>query len=280
MNIIDIREDRVVLDSGLPAETLQYLEKIIPKDISEGSTDLIKAVNELIWGNGIPIYLVNRKQMPNEYSVDDNSEFPPTEYLGYYKYVNLGKVKMESIFLCMDRIGDDIQKLAKVLIHEIGHALMEARVGDYGYRFSVNNIIKFMEESLANYIVLKYIKELGTHDDLLDYSRTFIENQGFGYNFGVKWFEWDNRNYYSWTQLKNEFIGEGKSLTFKKIVHYKSIVCYCNCSTLCVGNHKDFYNELQSIFPDEIKKLNAEWKDEGYWDRKDKAAMHCDINDL
>lgn len=280
MNIIDIREDRFVLDSGLPAETLQYLEKLIPKHISEGSTDLIKAVNELIWGKSIPIYLIDRRQMPNDYIIDDNSKFPPTEYLGYYKYVDLGKVKMESIFLCMDRIGDDKQKLAKVLIHEIGHAIMEAKVGDFGYRFSDDNIIKFMEESLANYIVLKYLKELGTVDDLLDYSRTFIENQGLGYNFGVKWYEWDNRNYYSWTLLKKEVIGQGKSLTFENIVLYKSIVCYCNCSTSCMGNHKDLYNELKNIFPDEIKKLNEEWNDTGYWDRKDKAAMHCDIIDL
>ena len=280
MNIIDIRDNRVKLDSGLPPETVKYLETIIPKDISKGSSDLVRAVNELIWEKGIPIYLVDRKQMPNEYSVDDNSEFPPTEYLGYYKYVNLGKVEMESIFLCIDRIGNDNQKLAKVLIHEIGHAIMEAKVGDYGYDINKNDIIKFMEESLANYIVLKYLKELGTHDDLLGYSRTFIEYQGFGYNFGVKWYEWDNRNYYSWTQLKKEVIGDGKSLTFENIVLYKSIVCYCNCSTLCVGNHNDFYNELQSIFPDKIKKLNAEWKDEGYWDRKDKAAMHCCIIDL
>lgn len=280
MNIIDLRSGKLKLKSGLPEDTIKYLKTVIPSDIPTDSTELVKSINSLIWGKGIPIYLVDEVQMPEEYNYKKEDQNPPTDFLGYYKYVDFGKVKMESIFLCMDRIGVDKQKLAKVLLHEIGHAIMEARVGDYGYSFKADNIIKFMEESLANYIVLKYLNEINNQESLLDYSIKFIKNQGFGYNFGVKWFEWDNRNYKGWIALKTEITGGKKTLTFKNVVLYKSIVCYCDSSKTCVGNHNSFYNLIEEIFPDEIEKLERDYNDQGYWKSKDKAAIHCGIINL
>jgi len=66
--------------------------------------------------------------MPDEFKIKEdnlkNNIESPTEFLGYYKYINFGKSNCESVFLCMDRIKDDKRLLAKVLVHELGHALM------------------------------------------------------------------------------------------------------------------------------------------------------------
>ncbi len=281
MNIIDLRNKEVPVNhyskfDRLPAATIDYLKEIIPENVPNNSTDLVKAINNLVWKKGIPIYLVNEYQMPTKYKEDDKA----TEFLGYYDYIDLGESICESIFLCMEKIRDDKLLLAKVLIHELGHALLEAGKGDYGYNFKTDDFIKFMEESLANYIVLKYCKDLG-NDNLLEYCRTFISNQGFGYNFGIKWFDWDNRNYLNWIEIKKLYLKEDSNRTLTKILEFSkdyNLVCCCNSSTKCSGKNVEFKNELLKIFPIEMGNFCQTNKE--YFERMDKSTINCGIINL
>lgn len=72
MNIIDIRNKSTPVNHNtefdrLPEETIAYLKSVLPENIFENSTELVKSIHNLVWKKGIPIYLVIEEQMPDEY---------------------------------------------------------------------------------------------------------------------------------------------------------------------------------------------------------------------
>lgn len=289
MNIIDLRNRDIPIDQNskferITKDTLEFLKDIIPSKIKDDSTEIVKSIHNLVWQKGIPVYLIDESKMPYDFSEDVNSP----EYFGYYKNVeldnvNLDYIKCESIFICMDRIQGDKQLLSYVIIHELGHALMEAGVEDFGYNHQKNDIIKFMEESLTNYLVLRFFNDIG-QKEMLNYSYNSISEQGFGYNFGINWFKWNNDNHQSWINIKKNILVNDQNRSFEGIIcnldNYKirgGIVCSCDNSTKCKGTNVEFKKEMLKIL-DEISNFCEVY--EGYFERKDKAAHHCDIIDL
>lgn len=292
MNIVDLRNSVAPVShvshyDRLSNDSIEFLKSIIPEYIFHNSTELVKSIHNLVWRKGIPIYLVNKAQMPDEFNIeednlkDDNE--PPTEFLGYYKYINFGKSNCESVFLCMDRIKDDKRLLAKVLVHELGHALMEADVVDFGYNFKENNFIKFMEESLANYIVLKYFSEIN-NNEMLVYSKGFIKKQSFGYNFGIKWFDNNLQGYDFWIKIKKEFLTCAKNRSLDGIINgldkienkydYK-----INIVNILEKIEEKEYNELIEL--KELTEYNKFKENLDYWiDRLKNAEKNIDIINL
>ena len=124
--------------------------------------------------NKIPIYLIDKKTMPDRdhlydfdnYKIDfeqcDNKLYPVTELIGFYR--NSGdKLIKEAPFIaiCLERIEKCVMGnakeymylLAKVITHEFAHAYMDHGVDDNSYG-KIDETYHWMEESFANVMTL------------------------------------------------------------------------------------------------------------------------------
>lgn len=174
--------------------------------------DIIKNWGMLAFAKKMKILLVKPDDMPK--NIDEKS----TEYLGYYS--SLCEVYQRPIIcLCPERIKTAATNIAekvlfaKVLIHELAHAMMDPtnKLDDNG------NLIKngapqimseadsIMEESLANMITLEYFeaaKSIIGKDDF-EQVKSFMDNQPNAYKFGITQYEQHLTDWKAWRDNKS-----------------------------------------------------------------------------
>lgn len=167
----------------------------------------------------ISILLVDSKNMPES---PIKGEYP-TESLGCYFSVGQFNYPQPAIFLCPEKIeeaarNENIDKkvlYAKVLIHELAHAIM-----DPTNELLNNGILKqkvfgqilgsdadvFMEESLANMITLQYFEAAKSRIGENDFERvkSFMEKQPEAYKFGITQYEKLHTNWREWRNNKSQ----------------------------------------------------------------------------
>ena len=162
----------------------------------------------------IHVYLKEPKEMPKP---PISGEYP-TELLGCYIPSLQENDSTPVIYLCPERIENAADRLkidkkvlyAKVLIHELAHAIMDPTNELEGTKLKSKkgNELKtksdadvFMEESLANMITLQYFDAAKDINDVNDFEqvKSFMEKQPEAYKFGIEqfqlctdWREWRN----------------------------------------------------------------------------------------
>lgn len=214
---------RIFVNKDLPL-WLSFLKSQIPTEL----------VSEDIMEKNAPSIIKGLvKRNPNDEKIIENlSEVMET--LGcYYSEKNMSKTK---ILICPNRI----RKVAKdldidpdilfciVYVHELAHAAMDQSIdaeefiindkedkyfGDHKYcikkadnKYTPNDASFFMEESLANLIMLKYFKcysEIVTVETLFETARRFVSQQAPMYKFGLRQFE-INADWTKWREYKSK----------------------------------------------------------------------------
>lgn len=147
----------------------------------------------------IPIYL--KEQRPETYSENDivdllGAYFPNVQNDNPYIELYVKNIEQASA-------GDDMAYkwlFSVVLIHELAHAALDNHNlqhfhGTEKVAYSTE-FGKWIEESMANAIALRIIKEYG-NDEFYDYAKDFMKNQTPEYALGVSMEEFDN------THLRN-----------------------------------------------------------------------------
>ena len=213
-------------DVEIDDECLEYVALLIDVWLSSDSSMPLSEDNafRLLAYSGkkpdLPILL--KKKMP-EYSsfwkeIDDerrNQYIPHGEVLGYYSRDEHPLCMGPHIVLCPENIRQIAQAyhipfkilMAKVLVHEIAHALMDR------YRIIDGNGIQYtnpkenwsntveakaMEESMANAITLFVFRKYANED--YKYVRHYIDNmQSAIYKFGL----WQEQIYADWNKWRN-----------------------------------------------------------------------------
>lgn len=180
----------------------------------------------------LPIFLVNEQTFNKaEIEIDNENKDegrPSTELLGYYtRSTNKFLANTPVIVLCPEKIRalaktDDefIIYFAKVLIHELAHAKMDYNNENavYGY---MDDFFKWMEEPMANYIVLKVfesydrghrhhtrhrnLQNTSLFSNTFDVVKKFIEKQPKNYAIAAKLFNKPLLHFYDiWRNHKDE----------------------------------------------------------------------------
>jgi hypothetical protein len=198
----------------------------------------------------IPIFLVNendfdknnsRKGKDREYEYEKNDDTnPPTEWLGYYTRAKFGLFSNTPIIvICPERIKkcsinrDEFTWLfAKVLIHELCHAVMDHRAENVKYG-KCDDFFRWMEESTANMETLTIFedklhnnyyhrecnnRDMSTNsfdDDAFEFVKCFMKKQPPEYAFGCYQYE-ERVQYYYWYQDKDNELVSGKKQKEKK----------------------------------------------------------------
>ena len=213
-------------DVEIDDECLEYVTLLIDVWLSSDSSMPLSEDNafRLLAYSGkkpdLPILL--KKKLP-EYSsfwkeIDDerrNQYIPNGEVLGYYSRDEHPLCMGPHIVLCPENIRQIAQAyhipfkilMAKVLVHEIAHALMDR------YRIIDGNEIQYtnpkenwsntveakaMEESMANAITLFVFRKYANED--YKYVRHYIDNmQSAIYKFGL----WQEQIYADWNKWRN-----------------------------------------------------------------------------
>ena len=213
-------------DVEIDDECLEYVALLIDVWLSSDSSMPLSKDNafRLLAYSGkkpdLPILL--KKKLP-EYSsfwkeIDDerrNQYIPNGEVLGYYSRDEHPLCMGPHIVLCPENIRQIAQAyhipfkilMAKVLVHEIAHALMDR------YRIIDGNGIQYtnpkenwpntveakaMEESMANAITLFVFRKYANED--YKYVRHYIDNmQSAIYKFGL----WQEQIYADWNKWRN-----------------------------------------------------------------------------
>ena len=213
-------------DVEIDDECLEYVTLLIDVWLSSDSSMPLSKDNafRLLAYSGkkpdLPILL--KKKLP-EYSsfwkeIDDerrNQYIPNGEVLGYYSRDEHPLCMGPHIVLCPENIRQIAQAyhipfkilMAKVLVHEIAHALMDR------YRIIDGNGIQYtnpkenwsntveakaMEESMANAITLFVFRKYANED--YKYVRHYIDNmQSAIYKFGL----WQEQIYADWNKWRN-----------------------------------------------------------------------------
>ena len=213
-------------DVEIDDECLEYVTLLIDVWLSSDSSMPLSKDNafRLLAYSGkkpdLPILL--KKKLP-EYSsfwkeIDDerrNQYIPHGEVLGYYSRDEHPLCMGPHIVLCPENIRQIAQAyhipfkilMAKVLVHEIAHALMDRyRIIDgYGIQYTNpkenwSNTVeaKAMEESMANAITLFVFRKYANED--YKYVRHYIDNmQSAIYKFGL----WQEQIYADWNKWRN-----------------------------------------------------------------------------
>lgn len=190
---------------------IEQVAKVILKE--EPSTDYwMFSLTQLI-----PVYLKEPKEMPKP----PISGECPTELLGCY-FSSQENSTTPEIYLCPERIEEAARKknidkkvlYAKVLIHELAHAIMDSTNELEGEKLKSkkDNELKtksdadvFMEESLANMITLQYFEAaksiIGEKD--LEQVKSFMEKQPEAYKFGIEQFQKLHTDWREWRNNKS-----------------------------------------------------------------------------
>ena len=186
----------------------------------EVNPDTISTYNWMLsLARKMPISLKEPKEMPQPPIIGEY----PTEYLGCYK----SSLREENypypvIYLCPKRIEDTADRLkidkkvlyAKVLIHELAHAIMDPtnELEGENLKSKKDNELKtksdadvFMEESLANMITLQYFEAaksiIGEND--FEQVKSFMEIQPEAYKFGIEQFQKLHTDWREWRNNKS-----------------------------------------------------------------------------
>lgn len=159
------------------------------------------------------------KKMKPKYNKYDDVYCPETEVYGYY--VSKGTHNIAEIYLCPESIFNHTRNneeltylLAKVIIHELAHALMDKR--DYGQK---DEFYKWMEEASANEITLEYFKKFEENNynransylrhnntkSPYDFIREFILSQPDNYKLGY-FLHKNYINQYMWWAINKDEI--------------------------------------------------------------------------
>ena len=213
-------------DVEIDDECLEYVALLIDVWLSSDSSMPLSEDNafRLLAYSGkkpdLPILL--KKKMP-EYSsfwkeIDDerrNQYIPHGEVLGYYSRDEHPLCMGPHIVLCPENIRQIAQAyhipfkilMAKVLVHEIAHALMDRYQIIDGNEIQYTNPkenwpntveAKAMEESMANAITLFVFRKYANED--YKYVRHYIDNmQSAIYKFGL----WQEQIYADWNKWRN-----------------------------------------------------------------------------
>lgn len=172
----------------------------------------------------IPIWLVEECQMPAPPIGNDYS----TELLGCYFSSHEWNNDYPVIFICPKRIEEAINSLkykpglenisttvlfAKVLVHELAHAIMDQTnkldgrgfLVKYGQQQKKSEADLFMEESLANMITLQYFAAVKDKIDNDDYAivKEIMNHQPNAYRFGIAQYEQIHTNWTLWRNNKS-----------------------------------------------------------------------------
>jgi hypothetical protein len=156
----------------------------------------------------IPIYLKD-KGMPLEEDRELENENCIDLLGAYFQNIRKNNESNPYIELYVDRIYDSAKKddkkfkwlFAKTLIHELAHAVLDNYNIHFRYRY-VNKISyntdfgRWREESMANAIALRIIKDFGDKD-FYDYAKNFMLTQPAEYALGVlmeDFHYWDMRS--------------------------------------------------------------------------------------
>ena len=213
-------------DVEIDDECLEYVALLIDVWLSSDSSMPLSKDNafRLLAYSGkkpdLPILL--KKKLP-EYSsfwkeIDDerrNQYIPNGEVLGYYSRDEHPLCMGPHIVLCPENIRQIAQAyhipfkilMAKVLVHEIAHALMDRYQIIDGNEIQYTNPkenwsntveAKAMEESMANAITLFVFRKYANED--YKYVRHYIDNmQSAIYKFGL----WQEQIYADWNKWRN-----------------------------------------------------------------------------
>ena len=213
-------------DVEIDDECLEYVTLLIDVWLSSDSSMPLSEDNafRLLAYSGkkpdLPILL--KKKLP-EYSsfwkeIDDersNQYIPHGEVLGYYSRDEHPLCMGPHIVLCPENIRQIAQAyhipfkilMAKVLVHEIAHALMDRYQIIDGNEIQYTNPkencpntveAKAMEESMANAITLFVFRKYANED--YKYVRHYIDNmQSAIYKFGL----WQEQIYADWNKWRN-----------------------------------------------------------------------------
>lgn len=213
-------------DVEIDDECLEYVALLIDVWLSSDSSMPLSKDNafRLLAYSGkkpdLPILLMKELQ---EYSslwkeIDDerrNQYIPHGEVLGYYSRDEHPLCMGPHIVLCPENIRQIAQAyhipfkilMAKVLVHEIAHALMDRyRIIDGNEiqytnpKENLSNTVeaKAMEESMANAITLFVFRKYANED--YKYVRHYIDNmQSAIYKFGL----WQEQIYADWNKWRN-----------------------------------------------------------------------------
>ena len=213
-------------DVEIDDECLEYVTLLIDVWLSSDSSMPLSKDNafRLLAYSGkkpdLPILL--KKKLP-EYSsfwkeIDDerrNQYIPNGEVLGYYSRDEHPLCMGPHIVLCPENIRQIAQAyhipfkilMAKVLVHEIAHALMDRYQIIDGNEIQYTNPkencpntveAKAMEESMANAITLFVFRKYANED--YKYVRHYIDNmQSAIYKFGL----WQEQIYADWNKWRN-----------------------------------------------------------------------------
>ncbi len=186
----------------------------------------------------IPIFLLAPENMPED--GDERSEKPSTEYLGFYQdSFSIHGAKIPIICLCPERIIEQVNDdeeltilIAKVIIHEFAHALMNMYpMANYQ---PIDEFYKWMEEPMANLITLQYfnvaairsyqhyrIKSLlpsTTYSNPIEYVKKFISMQPSNYRLGLDLFE--HRIHYWWIWRNRKKLIQKKTIEKQNWLNY------------------------------------------------------------
>lgn len=166
----------------------------------------------------IPVCLKEPKEMPKP---PISGEYP-TELLGCY-FSSQENSSTPVIYLCPEEIekaarNKNIDKkvlYAKVLIHELAHAIMDStnELEGENLKSKKDNELKtksdadvFMEESLANMITLQYFEAaksiIGEKD--FEQVKAFMEIQPEAYKFGIEQFQKLHTDWREWRNNKSK----------------------------------------------------------------------------
>ena len=165
----------------------------------------------------IPIYLLHPDSMPELGGL--KGEKPSTEWLGFYKnQTSIHGVHTPSIGLCPERIIECVKTewelmvlIAKVIIHEFAHALMQ-RLGGANYS-PKDEFYEWMEEPCANQITLYHfehsqknmyqIAHVKSSLKPFGYVQDFISRQPDNYRLGLDLYK-HRFGYMLWVHKKDE----------------------------------------------------------------------------
>ena len=149
----------------------------------------------------IPIYL--RDSRPEEVREEDSIIDPLGAYYSNRKgdspYIELYLTNIDS---CTQNDNQHFKWLfTKVLLHELAHSALDIHNLEQNYQTTEKVLYssefgRWREESMANAVVLRIIKDYGDKD-FYDYARQFMESQPAEYALGVlmeKFGQWDFRS--------------------------------------------------------------------------------------
>lgn len=145
-------------------------------------------------------------------------------------FIARGKIQSNGpeIWICYEKIKARYSEenecryaTLKVLIHELGHAVMDAETSGNYYALNA-----WVEEALANLISLKYqdaVKSQAQENtDCFEFSKEFVRKSVEGYRVGLDMFEAESQGIvFEWTKWRNsKYFMEAKSEELLEWRHY------------------------------------------------------------